>query len=75
MLSFVGYRKYDEKLIYFDLDFTHNRAALEDRLTINLYGKFMSKNRELYKENPVKYWRECRRYVEREARRRKGEVN
>ena len=64
VLSFVGYGKYDEKIVYFDLDFTKNRAALEDKLTIKLYGEYMSKNRRRYKENPVAYWGECERYAE-----------
>ena len=67
-MSFVGYEKYDNRLVHFDMDFTNNKAALEDRVIVKLYNEFMSKNRELYEKDPVMYWRQCRRYVESEMR-------
>lgn len=38
--------------------------SLEDRIQIKLYNEFYEKNKELFKRDPLQYWRQCRVYVQ-----------
>ena len=46
------------------LCFPDDFKSEEDILRIGFYNEFLKMNKKLYKEDSVKYWNQCSRYVE-----------
>ena len=43
-------------------------GPIEDIIKCKLYDKFYQRNKTLFKKDPVEYWIECRRYLEKHFR-------